>query len=708
MSDYDLARSQYETYRYCYDNGHSEWIKSASQCFDFWRGNQWDPAVKAKLEREGRPALTLNITESLIRSMRGIQRALRNDCRYAPVAGATLESAKVKDAIWLDVQNQNQFEFLEAEIWEKGLIMDRGYYDVRVDYNASLMGQIKIRGRRSQDVVLDPSIESYDPDDWPQVFTRRWVSYDDILLQYGKEKADALSADAMPSWYDYEDIFMAQQMGALPYYSRAYCSDMDMRQLRGHLLLERQYAVVKNKECFVDVETGDFSEIPEDWDHNRISRVLNAVSGMIVMKRKVRTLRWTVSCEDEILHDEDSPYEHFTIVPFFPSFIDGVTKGIVRDLIDPQQLYNKMTSSELHIISTTANSGYKIKAGSLKNMTIEELEEAGARTGFVAVLDDISNMDKFQPNQTPQGHDRLSFKADSIMRSLSGVSNQARGFAREDVAGEAILANQAAQDINFAGWLGNLHRTKQMVARNVLSCAQAHYTETRTLMINRGSALVPNMQQVTLNQPTPEGMVLNDVTRGKYTTVLVPSPSRTTMSEADFQLLLDLRKEVGIAIPDQLLIELSPASNKAQIIEAIGGGPDSNDRQRQAEELAAQQQQIDAEKASAQAQKDQAAAQLNQARAEKAQVEAASDPDASYERVETARIKADSEDAAANRALEQQRIDDQRHHNNQMVALKLTEIDVKRDQADADREANAQEARLARRETKPGATKKKG
>lgn len=704
-TSYATAQDQYANYRFCYDNGHQQFINKAKLCFDFWNGDQWEAAIKAQLEREGRPALTFNVIESLVRSMKGIQRALRNDVRYTPVQDANAESARVRDAIWLDAQNQNSLDFLESEIYEKGLIMSRAYYDVRMDYSSSLQGVIKIRGRRSQDVILDPSVDEYDPDSWPQVWTRRWVSYNDIHDRYGKDAAEAIGFTSLPSWYDYEDAFMAQQMGHLPYYTNAHIGGaLDERGIRAHLLLERQYSTLKRKEVFIDVETGDWSEVPEAWDRNRVAHVLQTVDGIAVMKRDVKTLRWTVTCENETLHDEDSPYNHYTLVPFFPTFVDGVTKGAVESLIDPQQLYNKITSSELHIISTTANSGFKVKTGSLKNMTLEELGQMGSRTGLVAELDDVKDLEKFQPNQTPQGHDRLSFKADQIMRSLSGVSDQGRGFAREDVAGQAILANQAAQDINFAGWLSNLHRSKQLLARNVLDCAQSHYTETRTLMINRGSAMSQTLEEVTLNQPTAEGMVLNDVTRGKYTTVLIPAPSRTTMSEEDFGLLLKLRTEVGVAIPDSMLIELSPASNKAAILEMLQGSPDSNERQRQAEELAAQEQAIQQQKDLATARKEEAAAMLNQARADKAAVESASDPDASYERVEMARIEADQRQADDKNALEQQRIDNQKEFQNRQIALRLTELDQERESADADRAAAKQEARPAkRREKKPGA-----
>lgn len=695
-TDFDTARSQYENYRYCYDNGHDKWVARAAQCFKFWAGDQWDPAIKAQLEREGRPALTLNVVRSLVRSAKGMQRALRNDVRFAPVQDASMEDARVQDAVWLHTQQQNAFEFLETEVYEKGLIMGRAYFDVRVSYDESIQGVVKIRGLRSQDVMLDPMNDAYDPDEWPQVITRRWASYDDVYNTFGKEKAEAIGRAGLPSWYDYEDNFMAQQMGRIPYYQSEFMADTS--KVRAHLLVSRQYFVVKQKEVFVDLSTGDVSEIPETWDRNRIARVLEAVPGLGTMRRKMKTVRWDVTCEHETLHSEDSPYKHFTVVPYFPEFVDGISGGLVDDLLDPQAMFNKVTSQELHIVNTTANSGYKVKQGSLMNMSLQELEQIGSKSGVVVELDDINNLEKITPNSTPQGHDRLSFKADQIMRSLSGVSDSGRGFARDDASGNKVLQDQAAQDINFAGFLANLHRTKQLVARNVLDAVQAHYTDTRVININRGSALVPDMEEITINQPGAEGQMLNDITKGKYTTVLVPAPSRTTLSEADFDLLLRLRTEVGIAIPDAMLIELSPASNKSQIIQKLSS--DSNEREAAAAAAAQAQAEAELQKTMAAARKEEGAALLNEARADKAAVEAASDPDAPYERVEVQRIEAEREREQRREALEREKLEETKRKNRTDAAIRLAQLEANQQ---AQRDAAKQENRPAqRREKKPG------
>jgi hypothetical protein len=291
----------------------------------------------------------------------------------------------------------------------------------------------------------------------------------------------------------------------------------------------------------------------------------------------------------------------------------------------------------------------------------------------VVELENVEDLEKFQPNSTPQGHDRLSFKADQIMRSLSGVSNQARGFAREDVAADAIESNQAAQEINFAGWLSNLHRTKRLVAQHVLDCVQSHYTETRVIMINRGSMFDPKFEELTINAPAGEGQYMNDVTQGRYTTTLVPAPTRTALSEADFTLLMKLRTEVGMAIPDSMIIELSPASNKAAIIQALT--TDSNDRQRAAEEAAARQAEVEQQKALATAANQEAAARLADARAQKFVIEANSDPDASYERVENERIAADRDMHDDTMELEWEKLEVSKQEARQKAALELTKID---------------------------------
>lgn len=677
MSNEEKARFNYENYRYCFDNGHQQWLVVAARCFDFWNNKQWSDADRAKLTRAGRPALTFNIIEAMTRAAKGMQRALRNDVRFQPTSPDAIEGAHVRDAVWMQVQTQNKLDFLESDVYMRGYITGRAYYDTRVDFDDSLQGTVRITTPRSQDVILDPSILDYDPRTWPQVFTRRWTNLLDIRNLFGRAAADELEKRGTPSWTEIDDDIMGRTLSELPFYAYGYSpGQIDNKLVRAFMLIDRQYLVLKTKECFVDTRTGDFSEIPENWDRERIKKVLDTVPGLATMRRSVKTVRWTVSCNDVLLHDEDSPYDRFTITPFFPNFLDGITQSSVEPLLDPQMLYNKVTSQELHIINTTANSGWVSKVGNIKNYTAQQLEEQGAKTGIVLEVEDVAQTVKVQPNSVPSGHDRLSFKADKLMRDIAGMPDGARGFAREDVANEAIMTNQAAADINFAGPLGNLHRSKQLLAENVESCVRTYYTETRVIMINRGTTYRPEYDMLTINQPTAEGEVLNDITQGKYTTTLIPAPSRASLSEGEFEALVKLRREVGIQIPDDIMIELAPIADKLKVIQAIKG--DSNSAQQQLAAAEQRNAELEAQLTQAKTEKEQAAAALNEARANKAQIEAERDPDASYERVETHRIETEAaiarEQLASKERMDSQKLGVQRRTADRNTAVALTKI----------------------------------
>lgn len=300
--------------------------------------------------------------------------------------------------------------------------------------------------------------------------------------------------------------------------------------------------------------------------------------GFQVVPKLVRRIRWSVVADNIVLHDEWSPYKHFTVVPYFPHFRRGTTIGLVENLLGPQELLNKVTSQELHVVNTTANSGYKVKAGALSNMTVEELEEKGARTGLVIEVngDPDKDVQKIAPNQVPQGLDRISYKAEESIKTISGISDSMQGMDRADVAAKAIQAKQKAGSTNLVKPLDNLTRTDAILARNVLDLVQEFYTEERIMTITHDHA-TGESQSFTINQPNPEPEtgeeteenpyqeIVNDLTLGEYDVVVTSVPRRETLEDSQFEQAMAL-KEAGIQIPDSVLIDASRLINKKDII----------------------------------------------------------------------------------------------------------------------------------------------
>ena len=79
--------------------------------------------------------------------------------------------------------------------------------------------------------------------------------------------------------------------------------------------------------------------------------------------------------DDVVLKDEWSPYNNFTIVPYFPYFMYGQASAWSRTCWAAGAAEQGHESGAARHQHHTANSGWKVKSGALTNMTVEELEQ---------------------------------------------------------------------------------------------------------------------------------------------------------------------------------------------------------------------------------------------------------------------------------------------------------------------------------------------
>lgn len=617
--DTDLAMKQWVRYAWARDNGHSAYVQKADKCDAFFRGDQWDRADKARLENVRRPALTINKILSTISTVMGEQIFNRAETSFRPRNGAPAETADILNKVFKQIADNNQLDWKRSDMFADGIITSRGFLDVRLDYRDSMQGEVAIENINPKNVVIDPDGEDYDPDTWNEVFTTKWVTADDIAVLYNKEDAELLrnrEQSFFPYGYDSIQAFRDRFGDRFnPMYAGSYDFSSVQRNIR---LVDRQYRMLDTQKHFVSPETGDMRAIPDDFDRNKIAWFVEKF-GFQVTKKLVRRIRWTVIADNVRLHDDWSPYKHFTVVPYFPFFRRGTTLGLVENLLGPQEMLNKVSSQELHVINTTANSGYKVKAGNLTNMTVEELEEKGAQTGLVVEVNEMDGLEKIQPNQVPTGLDRLSYKAEEHIKSVSGISDSMQGFDREDVAAKAIDKKRQAGSSNLAKPMDSLTRSDYILARNVLDLVQEFYSEERVMTILADPATGAT-EDFTINEVSPVGEVLNDLTLGEYGVVITSVPHRETLEDSQFEQAVSL-KELGIQIPDDVLIDASRLMNKKDIIKRMQGDQTSPEAQAQ-KQLQQRAQAAEVSKTEGEAAAKHADAQLKGAKTQETMVKA--------------------------------------------------------------------------------------
>ena len=593
----EITRTQWARYERARDNGHLEYVHMAQRCDEYYQGEQWDPDDEAVLEQEGRPALTINTILPTINTILGEQSTRRADIQFKPRRGGSEEVAHTLTKLYMQISDNNKLDWVEQQVFSDGLIMDgRGYFDVRMDFSDHVEGEIRISAKDPLDILIDPDAKDSDPKSWNEVFETKWMTLDEIEELYGKSKAERLlfvAENGMsfgPDSVEYQETRFGDTETNDDYFGAGVPGDEEYRNVKALRVVERQHKKLSRTSFFVDPDTGDQRQAPDAWKDAKIKKFAKQ-HGLAVISKVIRKVRWTVTCDQVVLHDDWSPYKDFTIVPFFCYFRRGRPFGAVRNLLSPQEQLNKIASQELHIVNTTANSGWMVESGSLVGMTADDLEEHGAETGLVLEYARGTNPPtKITPNSIPTGLDRIAQKAALNIKTISGVNDSMLGTDSAEVSGVAIQAKQNRGAIMIQVPLDNLRKTRQYLAEKILNLIQTFYTEERVIQVTNEEDPLKPREPMVINQMTPEGEIINNIMLGEYDVVVATAPARDSFDETQFAEALALRS-AGVVVPDDAIIEYSHLARKGELAKRIrvmtGQEPPTPE---QAEAMAAAQQ----------------------------------------------------------------------------------------------------------------------
>lgn len=573
-----IAQNNWQRYEYGRMRGHREYVIQARRCEQFYlgAGKQWDDDDRATLEGEGRPVEEINEVMPAVNSALGYQIHNRMDISFKPRGGtADQDTANLLSKVVMQVADDQKLHWKESQVFADGLIQQRGYYDVRMDFNTNAMGEIAVDVLDPLDVIPDPDGKQYEPESWMDVITLRWMTYDEIEERWGLDARIEAEKEVInqTDFGDDNGVEGRPKFGnrnsGMPYIYDTVIGDTTLRRVRVIDRQQMRWAM----QTVVFYPTGDIRPVEDDLTPQRKAEIV--ASGGVVTRRMQRRVRWIVSTYSCLLHDDWSPYPHFTIVPYFPYFRRGQTRGMVDNAISPQRVLNKAISQYLHIINTSANSGWVVEENSLTNMETEDLEDVGAKTGLVVEYKKGSAPpQKIQPNQIPTGVDHLIDRSQKNIRDVTGSSEAMQGQNGPEVSGVAIQSKQFAAQQQLAVPLDNLSHTRHLLAIKLLWLIQNYYDSERIIRITEvGKDGREQESVITLNQYDPaQGVYLNDLTIGEYDVVIDEVPMQVTFENSQFQQALELKK-VGIAIPDDVVVRHSNIADKAEVLDRMQSAP---------------------------------------------------------------------------------------------------------------------------------------
>jgi len=576
-----IVEKQWTMYTRARDAGHLDWVEEARKFDDYYFGEQWDENVKNTLDAQKRPAHTINMILSTVNAVVGEYIKSRQDISFQPMGkGASQETAKSLRFLFKQIATNNKSEQKEKQMFMDGLIQDRGYVYYYLDFSDNIQGEVREEIVDPTDIILDPGAKEYDPRTWSEVYVSRWMTPDEIGALYGPEFRDKVDLAAGNGTFGHDSLeWEAPNFGGTHYDSEVYfqAPEPEIKKVKRIRVIERQYRTLTRTAFFVDAPTGDMRRVPEGWEKER-SMQFAAQNDLLIIWKPERRIRVTITADKVLLHDGWSLFNQISVIPFFPYFRRGRPFGLVRNLLSPQDMLNKVTSQELHVVNTTANSGWIFQAGSLINMDRDDLVTQGSKTGLVLEVAKGAEMPiKIQPNQIPTGLSEIGSKAGVYFGEISGVNKAQLGSERSDSSkalNDRKQGGLAQQEIIF----DNLDYTRELRAEIMLEIVQNYYTETRLLQVFEKNEDGDDVQrEIAINEPveqidpdTQEAIetIKNDLTLGEYSIVITSIARRETYEESLFDQMMQLR-EVGVQIPDYALVAVSSHPEKEELVEVI-------------------------------------------------------------------------------------------------------------------------------------------
>lgn len=566
------ARDVFWRFYDVYHRGHAEYMHHARRLEDYYLGGgrQWRADDRAAVEAQGRPAREVNTILPTVNAAAGYQIQNRMDIGFLPKnAGASEEVAKVLSKVVKHSLDNTSYRYHETDAFLDGLIQQRGWLDIRMDYGDSTTGDIKVESLDPLDVLPDPDAKSYNPDGWTDVRITRWMTVREIEETYGRDAAKEVELNAHAYLgHDFGDELMDRGGFGMPTsYANGWGWYEDLAHTRRYRIVDQQTHEYVN--TLVAAYPGGEFRVVEGLSREKLGWLIE--QGIPVIKRRMRRVRWCVAAPEVLLIEQMSPYDHFTVVPYFPYFRRGRTVGMVDNMVSPTDMLNKFVSQYEHVVNTSANSGWQGEENSLANMDDDEFTERAAENGLVLLRRaGTAPLEKIQPNQVPTGIDRMITFAHEFLDTVSGVDKNMRAPEAQNLSGVAIKAMQYASQQKLAIALDNLSRTREMVAQRVLGLVQRFMGQEKIILITETNEFGAEQQvPLPLNVRQEDGSIFNDLTVGEYKIAVAERPAAVTFDNTEFEQMKAMRGDMGIPIPDARVVRASTLADKSEIAQEL-------------------------------------------------------------------------------------------------------------------------------------------
>ena len=412
--------------------------------FQFYCGGdgQWDKAVIAQLNEDGKPHLSINKCKSVIDLLSGYQRKFRNSLDVFPRRGGTAQAARVLTQLGrhtMDVSRPTG-DHVQSETFMMGALGGKWWSALNTTYEYDIgAGDLQPESVSCFDVLEDPifrgyDINSNDPYNYCRYIFRCYAltrEQLDLLYPDNEELGGMNEGIGLnPSWIlgpsgsgTNEDYEPGPERMWRPSY------DTLSGKEKRYWIRQCWYKKFETKAFLLNQETGQVHPLGD-----KVAEAKKFAKQNPILAALVRIMPKLYKCDylDNIeLKHEIDPFKGLAEYPFFrfcPYWIDGRPMGELDNLQDAQMELNKRRSQLLHHLNQSANSGWIMDDGSVTEDQLSNFQNNSSRSGFVGVFTKGEmKPEKIVPSMLSEGHLKIALLAREDFEDITKLNDAVYG-----------------------------------------------------------------------------------------------------------------------------------------------------------------------------------------------------------------------------------------------------------------------------------------
>ena len=517
---------------------------------------QWPEAIRKDRELDGRPCLTIDILNPVVRQVLNDARQNKPAISVHPVdSSGDPETAEILSGLIRQIEQSS-----DAEV----------AYDTALDFAVcSGVGYIKINTRYAhddsfdQDIVIervanplaiygDPRSTAADSSDWN-------VAFD--LDSLSRAEFERLFPDREPSSFAGADEYRSNaaevddEITIAAWWTRDLSEKTIVALSDGQILDEDVYIAQKELFDALQVQVVGSREVPCYEVKQRL------VSGADVLE----TVEWAG--------------KYIPIIPVYgdESNVEGrrYFGSLVRNAKDAQRMFNYWRTTTTELVALAPKAPYIGRKGSFET-DLDKWQTANTQTHSFIEYDGPEAPQRQPFSGVPAGALQEALNASDDVKRITGIYEASLGARSNETSGRAIMARQREGDVSTFHYIDNLSRAIRHTGRIVVDLIPKVYGAPRILRTlgpnNEERAVVAAPREMQGNIP-PEMMEaeqqqqqavaedmerqeqlqevskIYDLSAGKYDVTVKVGPSFTSRREEAATQMIELIRAFPAAAP---------------------------------------------------------------------------------------------------------------------------------------------------------------